>query len=95
MKADPVNIKGTRFTTTRLTHRSRHTECVLMIRHIKGDIEKKTKFNTLQIILDLQQIDPTLKSFNVVQNQVRTMSSDETPVSSDETPRLTTDMILF
>ena len=66
-----------------------------MIQHIKGDIETKTKLIILQIILDLQQIDPTLKSFNLVHNQVRTMSSDETPVSSDETPRLTTDMILF
>ena len=72
----------------RLTHHSCHTECVFMIRHIVGDIEKKTKLNTLQIILDLQQLDTTLKSFNLVQNQVRTMSSDETP-------RLTTDMILF
>ena len=45
---DPVNIKGTRFTTTRLTHHSRHTECVLMIRHIKGDVEKKTTPNTLK-----------------------------------------------
>ena len=48
MKADPVNIKGARFTTTRLTHYSRHTECVLMIRHIKGDVEKKTNPNTLK-----------------------------------------------
>ena len=90
MKADPVNIKGTRFTTTRLTHRSRHTEGVLMIRHIKGDIEKKTKLSTLQIILDLQeiildlrQLDTTLKSFNLVQNQVRTILSDDTPSHHD------------
>ena len=88
MKADQVNIKGTRFTTTRLTYHSRHTECVLMIRHIKRDIEKKTKLSTLRIILGAQQLDTTLKSFDLIQNQVRT-------ISSDETPRLTTDMILL
>ena len=85
MKADPVNSRGTRFTTRRLTHHSRHTECVLMIQHIKGDIEKKTMLNKLSNILESQQIDAALTSCNSVQHQVRTIY----------TPRLTTGTKLF
>ena len=77
MKPDQSNIKGTRSSTTRLRHDSRDTGCVRMMLHIQCDIEKKTKSNTLQTILDCQQRDATLKS-EFAQNQVRTISSQMT-----------------
>ena len=80
MKSDQDSITGAISTTARLTHHPRDAECVLMTPHIKGDMEKVIQYSTilLQNILEVQQIDTRLKSCNLVENQVRTISSQMT-----------------